>query len=145
MTADLTLSFDLPAPPEAAFAAWTEAERVTIWWGESGVYRTTAWTADVQPGGPWRAEFTDVAGDVSSAEGSYLEVERPGRLVWTWRTSWEPEVETTLDMTFAAAAGGTTLTLVQSGFSSAADRDDNAEAWPQMIGWLADYLAGQAP
>ena len=50
-----------------------------------------------------------------------------------------------LDMTFAAAAGGTTLTLVQSGFSSAADRDDNAEAWPQMIGWLADYLAGQAP
>jgi len=139
----LDLSFALPAPPDAVFAAWTEADQVTAWWGESGVYRTTAWTADVRVGGAWHAHFNDVSGDVSNAEGRYLEVERPGRLVWTWRSSWEPQVESTLDMSIAVAPGGSMLVLRQSGFASAGSRDDSAEVWPQVVDWLRDYLAAQ--
>jgi uncharacterized protein YndB with AHSA1/START domain len=139
----LDLSFDLPATPEAVFAAWTEADQVLAWWGDVGVYRTTVWTADVRVDGVWHAQFNDVAGDVSDAEGRYLTVERPNRLVWSFCSSWEPGAETTVDMSFAAAPGGSTLHLRQSGFASADSRDTSAEVWPELVGWLRDYLAAR--
>ena len=143
MPEPLELRFDLPAPPDAVFAAWTEASQVLAWWRDSGVYRTVAWQADVRPGGAWRAEFIDVSGDVSTAQGRYVTVERPTRLVWTWRDSWTPDVESTIDMTFAAAGAGTAMTLVETSFASADDRADNVEAWTAVTGWLADYLQGR--
>jgi uncharacterized protein YndB with AHSA1/START domain len=136
----LDLEFELPCTPEAAFRAWTEAAAVTVWWGEDGVYRTTGWSADVRAGGTWRAAFEGDGGEGFGAEGRYLEVERPSRLVWTWSASWAPEAETRIDMTFAPREAGTLMRLRQSGFDSAEDRADNETAWRQMAGWLTAHL-----
>jgi uncharacterized protein YndB with AHSA1/START domain len=143
MTRALELRVDLPCPPEAAFAAWTEAAEITRWWGEAGVYSTTGWSADLKPGGAWRADFEGEGGEGFSAEGRYLEVARPSRLVWTWRASWAPDDESTIDMSFERASPGTTcLVLRNHGFASAQDCDAAKEGWDQILGWLSAHLGG---
>ena len=136
----LDLAFDFPCPPQALFAAWTEPAEITRWWGEDGVYRTTGWLADLKTGGAWRAEF-EGDGEAFSAEGRYLAVDAPARLVWTWRASWEPERETFIDMGFAATPTGSRLDLRQSGFATAEERDDGETGWRQVAGWLTLHFA----
>jgi uncharacterized protein YndB with AHSA1/START domain len=134
----IEVDVDLPAPPAAAFAAWTRADEVTRWWGAEGVYRTTAWSAEVRPGGLWRAEFDDGG---ASAEGRYLVVEPARRLVWTWRASWAPDEETTLFMNFAPSERGARLVIRQVGLADAAAHADNEAAWRQITGWLEAHLS----
>jgi len=136
------MEFALSGPPEAAFAAWTEPDEVTRWWGEAGVYRTTGWTADVRPGGDWRADFEGDGGEAFSAEGRYLAVERPSRLVWTWRASWTPETESTIDMTFVADGSDTRLKVRQQGFDPGEGRNEYEAAWRQIVGWSIAHLKG---
>jgi uncharacterized protein YndB with AHSA1/START domain len=145
MTDDpLELTFDLPCTPAAAFAAWTEADRITRWWGEAGAYRTTAWSADLRAGGAWRAEFEGAGGETFSAEGRYATAEPPDRLVWSWRASWAPESESLVDMRFAPEGDATRLQIVQTGFEEG-ERADQAEGWRQIVGWLvADLTRGAA-
>jgi uncharacterized protein YndB with AHSA1/START domain len=131
----IELGFDLPAAPEAVFAAWTQAERIVRWWGADEAYRTTAWSGELRPGGVWRAEF-----DGASAEGRFLVVEPPARLVLTWNASWAPEEETTLFMTFAPADRGARLTIRQVGLTDAAARGEAEAAWRQIVGWLERRL-----
>lgn len=137
--ATIEVDVELPASPAAVFAAWTEADEVTRWWGAEGVYRTTAWSAEVRPGGLWRAEFD---GGGASAEGRYLEVEPATRLVWTWRASWTPDEEATLFMTFTPSERGARLLIRQVGIADAAAQAENEAAWRQVVGWLEGYLAG---
>ena len=47
-------SIELEASPERVFAALISSE-VTRWWVRPGVFDTREWTADVRPGGTWRA------------------------------------------------------------------------------------------
>ena len=141
----IDLEFDLPCTPEAAFRAWTVAEEVTAWWGEAGVYRTTGWSADVRSGGAWRADFAGDNGEPFSAEGRYLTVRVPDRLVWTWRASWSPEAENTIDMTFEASDRGTLLRLRNFGFEDIAEAEDAKAGWLQMTGWLGDHLRSTSP
>jgi uncharacterized protein YndB with AHSA1/START domain len=141
----LDLTFDLPDSPEAVFRAWTTEEEILVWWGEDGAYRTKAWRADVRAGGSWRAEFEGAGGEGFSAEGLYLEVMRPGRLVWTWRADWAPDDETTVEMDFAPSGEGTVMSIRQTGFSDASELADNEAAWRQLADRLAERLAASSP
>ena len=141
MTAEpLELAFDLPCTPAAAFAAWTEAGEITRWWGEAGAYRTTGWSADLRPGGAWRAEFAGDGGETFSAEGEYVAAEAPDRLVWTWRASWAPESESLIEMRFSPAGEATRLEMTQTGFDED-ERADQEDGWRQIVGWLVADLA----
>ncbi len=139
----IELEIALSCAPEAAFRAWTSPEAVTAWWGEAGVYRTTGWSADLRTDGGWRADFAGDDGQTFSAEGRYLTVSVPDRLVWTWRASWSPEAETTIDMRFEVADGGTLLRLRNFGFADAAEASDAREGWLQITGWLRNHLAAK--
>jgi uncharacterized protein YndB with AHSA1/START domain len=85
------------APPELLFDCMTQPEHLTLFWGPAGT--TTPLdgiTVDLRPGGVFETVM------VSDADGSrypmravYVEVRRPGRLVWS-----EPDV-----------AGGMTTTI----------------------------------
>ena len=141
MSADrLELTFDLPCAPAEAFAAWTKAGPILRWWGEAGVYRTVAWAADVRPGGAWRGAFEGHNAETFGAEGRYVVIEPPRRLVWTWRASWAPDAESVIEMDFAPAGEATRLALVQTGFDPD-ERGEQEEGWRQTVGWLAADLA----
>ena len=137
-------SAEIAAPVERVFRAITTAE-ITEWWGSPELYRTTGWTADVRPGGRWRADGVGADGHAFSVEGEFLEVDPPRKLVQTWRAAWDGGNTTTITYRLEPIEGGTRVTLRHEGF---ADRVDScrghAEGWERVLGWLTRYAAPAA-
>jgi len=71
----------LDAPPDAVFAAWTDADSFCQWFGPEG-FSCTVRQMDVRPGG--RAAFDMVAGDGTRYTNrfDYLEIVPGARLVF---------------------------------------------------------------
>lgn len=78
--ATFTLTFErkLAAPREDVFDAWTRPERVSDWWDPTG-HRLVGCEIDLRVGGSFR--FVN-DGHAPPFEGSYVIIERPGRLVF---------------------------------------------------------------
>lgn len=68
------------------------------------------------------------------------------RLVWRWARRPETPLvggyNTTVEWTLTEReGGGTILRLVESGFRTESDRQDNVGGWEHELGELVDYLA----
>ena len=86
---------EIAATPERVFRAITTDE-VTKWWGSPEMYRTTAFTADLRPGGAWRSEGVGADGSAFHVSGEVLEIDPPKKFVQTWKPSWENAPPTTI-------------------------------------------------
>lgn len=138
---ELRLSVVMPAPPEAVHAALTDAAALRVWLAEH---------AEVAL--PDRYEFWGrYTPDGAEPHQRVLHAsERTLRLAWT-----VDGVETTVELTLTEAehedAGGTLLTLTQSGLPSFAEvlsdtagpRGELQTFWSLAIENLSDYLSGR--
>jgi len=137
---------DIEASPERVFRALTTADELTKWWGEDGVYRTTAWSVDLRVGGRWRAEGLGADGAPFSVEGEFVEIEPPHRLVQTWRPDWDGGHTTTITYRVEAIAEGSRVTVRHTGFGDrAASCSRHADGWQQVLGWLGGFAASREP
>ena len=119
------------APRERVFHAWTEPETLKRWWCPPG------WTAgdiemDLRVGGAYRIGMRRVADETYvSVCGTFLEVRRPERLVYTWR--WDgafddlPETQVTVE--FVAVNDGTKVILTHEHFPELAVRQQHLVGW----------------
>ena len=134
----------LPHPPERVWRALTEPEEVSGWFGEA------TQVLELRPGGHMVVDF----GEYGVADLVITEVDAPRLLVWAWRSfpGWEgvPVLDgphTVITWTLEPAGGGTTLTMVESGFAAlpeelaAAQHKDNTGGWDQGLDDLRGYLA----
>jgi uncharacterized protein YndB with AHSA1/START domain len=80
----------IAAPPARVFQAISDPSQLPRWWGQDGLYHVTKSTADVRAGGKWRSDGVGPDGKEFFAEGEYLEVDPPRRLVHTWVGSYDP-------------------------------------------------------
>ncbi len=137
-------TIDLKAPIDKVFAALTDPAQLPKWWGQSGMYQTTALHADLREGGQWRADGLSADGSSFSVGGIYKVVQPPHRVDFTWQPTWEP-VATLVSYNLESIDGGTRLTLRHSGFgeNTAACRD-HANGWERVLGWLDGFLAPDA-
>jgi uncharacterized protein YndB with AHSA1/START domain/uncharacterized protein YciI len=133
---------EIAAPPERVFRALT-TEELTSWWGADDLYRTTAFAIDLRPGGRWRADGKGADGSDFYVEGEVLEVDRPRRLVQTWKPSWEPGPPTTITYTLDAIDAGTRVTVRHTGFTDPASCDGHADGWTRVLGWLGGHFTGE--
>jgi uncharacterized protein YndB with AHSA1/START domain len=128
----------IAATPEDVFPYFTDADKLRVWkaaWAES----------DARPGGGFRADITG-RGDV--AYGSYLEIEPPRRVVFTWL--WENAQladlyhDSVVEVTLAPEQGGTLLRLVHRGVPRE-NRAGSAEGWTHYLGRLTIAATGEDP
>jgi uncharacterized protein YndB with AHSA1/START domain len=133
---------DIAATPERVFRALT-TEELTRWWGADDMYRTTAFSMDLRPGGRWRSEGKGADGHAFHVEGEVVEVDPPRRLVQTWKPSWEPGPATTITYTLDAVDGGTRVTVRHTGFVNPASCDSHANGWTRVLGWLDGHFASE--
>jgi uncharacterized protein YndB with AHSA1/START domain len=134
----------IAAPPERVFAHWVEPALLVKWWGPEG-YDIPAQSLDPHPGGAWRTTMRSPQGKRMTVSGVYRAIEKPKRLVFTW--AWEDEHgarghETEITVEFAAAPGGTRLTITQQAFATAERRDQHQHGWNSTLDCLENLLSG---
>jgi uncharacterized protein YndB with AHSA1/START domain len=128
----ITRVFD--APRSLVFKAWTESEHMAKWFGPKN-FTATIIENDVRTGGSYHFHMHGPNYD-DHWKGTYREVVRPERLVFTWPRGPESLVA----LTFEDQDGKTRLTLRHGMFETVAQRDDHQGGWNSSLDCLADHL-----
>jgi uncharacterized protein YndB with AHSA1/START domain len=128
----------IAATPEEVFPYFTDAEKMVVWKAFSA-------ELDARPGGGFRIDVTG-GGDV--ARGSYLTIDPPHRVVFSW--GWDgdddsfPAGSTVVEVTLEPDGEGTRLRLVHRGVpGQSASR--SAAGWEHYLARLALAAAGLDP
>jgi uncharacterized protein YndB with AHSA1/START domain len=96
------------APPELVFDAWTKPEHLRHWWGPRWLQLTIC-EVDLRVGGGYRFVQRSLDGTEHGFHGSYLEIDRPRRLVSTVLYAGSPKREAIDTVDFEPVADGTLL------------------------------------
>src|SRR6476469_6997248 len=133
----------LPHPPERVWAALTTAEGLGTWFGNRA-------EIDLRVGG--QAKLAWDSGDTATLTIERLEP--PHVFAYTWPVyglSDDDPRRTRVEFTLVPTSGGTTLTMIETGFAQLPDASDhkvayagNTEGWTSELGELVAYLDGQA-
>ena len=133
----LTVSKRIAAPPARVFEAWLDPEMLAKFMTPGRDMTVPRAATDPVEGGRF-----DIAMKTANAEiphsGTYREITRHSRLVFTWESPFSaPGSTVTLD--FEEVEGGTQVTLKHVKFTSEERRDNHAGGWTSIL----DQLAGQ--
>lgn len=129
----------LPATPDEIFAAWTDVESLKKWLCP-GDTRVTAAELDLRVGGRFRVVMSDERGDYENV-GEYLEIDRPRRLVFNWRSPGTEGRETRVTVTLRPIAGGTELTLVHERLPNQDSATRHRKGWSSIAEKLEAALS----
>ncbi|OGL22969.1 MAG: hypothetical protein A3G97_09945 [Candidatus Rokubacteria bacterium RIFCSPLOWO2_12_FULL_69_21] len=138
-TLQLTRTF--AAPREKVFRAWTDPEEVKKWFHPPG-YETPSAEIDLRVGGKYRLGMRKLPdGEVFYLSGSYREVRRPERLVYTWQWEAEPELgDTLVTVQFHDRGGSTEVVLTHELFPTEKARQEHERGWSGGLDNLAKIL-----
>lgn len=129
---ELVLTRDIAASRERLFAAWSDIKQASVWWAPRD-FTLLSCEMDVRPGGTWRRQMRSPSGGMILKYGTYREIVRPERLVFTYVTEnadGTVDPETLVSVSFSDIGGGKTrLTLWHTGFETEASRDDHRGGW----------------
>jgi uncharacterized protein YndB with AHSA1/START domain len=132
----ITRAFD--APRHLVYRAWTTPELVRRWWAGNRGEMTVA-EIDLRVGGRWRYVMVAADGTEVAFHGEYREIVPDARIVYSEVFEGAPDAEALTTVTFAEAAGRTTLTiLVQS--HSARERDAHRDYMDDGLQEALDLL-----
>ncbi len=140
-TFTLEMTRFIRAPRERVFDAFVTRDALAAWVCPRGMSIPEA-AVDGRVGGRYRVVMQSREGTRFVVGGTYRELERPERIVYTWQ--WEnetmPKVETLITVTLEARDGGTHLTMTHSGFPDAGMRDSHANGWRSSLNRLLDLV-----
>jgi uncharacterized protein YndB with AHSA1/START domain len=142
----LHLERTLPARPDRVFAACVEAAALAEWWGPEG-FTCPSVELDVRAGGAYRIAMQPPEGELFHLRGTFLAVDRPSRLVYTFE--WEPpdpdDRQTVVTLTFGEADDGTELVLDQGPFATAERQALHEQGWTETLARLKRHLVREKP
>ena len=138
----VTVEKTFSEPAESVFDAWLDTRSLSHWMFGPTVRdeEIVSLTNDPRPQG--RFSFIVKRGDsVLDHKGTYLEIVRPTRLVFTWGVDVEPGDESIVVISIVATKDGCTLTLshdMDMKWSDYAKRTE--EGWTYMLELLKNRL-----
>lgn len=141
-----TREFD--APVELVFDVLTKPEHVSQWFAPFDCVVTEC-SIDLRVGGSYHIVFVTGDGRECSFRGTYLEIERPTRIVDTWLFDGWPDADAVESADLHEAHGVTTL-RVKLAFSDRAGRshmtksDGQEDSYNKMEDYLRSLLDQKA-
>ncbi len=132
---ELLIERTFDAPVALVFRIWEDRDHMIRWFGPKN-FTCTHLDSDFRPGGKWRACITSDAGRALWMGGEYREIEKNGRIVYTFaweNTGDEPGVENLITVTFREQDGRTLQRFHQAPFRSVESRDSHVSGWTQFF------------
>ncbi len=127
-------SVRIAAPPEVVFPYFTDPDLVVTWLAEKA-------ELDPRPGGLFAIDV-----DGGRARGSYVEVDPPRRVVFTWGIPGDDELpvgSTTVEVVLVAEGADTVVTLTHRDLP-AGKRPSHQDGWDRHLGGLVGAVGAAA-
>jgi uncharacterized protein YndB with AHSA1/START domain/dihydrofolate reductase len=137
----ILITQELDAPRQLVYKAWTTPELVRRWWSGTRGEMTTV-EMDLRVGGRWRYAMVTEGGEVAF-HGEYREIIPNERIVYTEVLEGTPGTQALTAVTFAEAAGQTTLTILIR-YDSGQDRDKHSAYMKDGLQEALDLLGRTA-
>lgn len=134
----LVVQKTIAATPERLFAAWTEPTELRHWWGPEGVTCVDP-QVDLRVGGRYRIGNRLPDGSILWIVGEFEVVERPHRLIYTWRLEGGPERIERVTVRFEERGTATDVIVTHTGIATEALRDQHKHGWVGCLDGLARY------
>jgi uncharacterized protein YndB with AHSA1/START domain len=132
----LTVRREIAASPETLFDAWIDAEKMSAWMQPRGISETRA-ENDPREGGEFRIVMVSDGADILH-QGTYREIDRPSRLVFTWSSPSTEHRDSIVTVTFEPLASGSTVVEIhQVGLPSDESAVDHTAGWTDALANLA--------
>ncbi len=139
---ELSVSRIVRASREAVFEAWTTPDMVRRWWGPPPFTCPVA-EIDLRVGGAYRLANLGPDGELIWISGTFLQVEAPSELAYTWQLSNQPPDPSVVHVRLLDHAEGTEIRVHHERFATAANRDQHVEGWGGCLQKLADYVEAE--
>ncbi|TMR93688.1 SRPBCC family protein [Nonomuraea basaltis] len=147
-TAEYEIIRVFDAPRELVWAAWTEPERFSRWFGPRMMATPIGrLTLDAWPGGIWRATLVGDEGFEVTLDGTYREVTEPERLVFTTGDPDDPGdgPASVVTVGFADVDGKTEMRFHQYGVNTdQAHAEQAREGWVEFFDRLTEHVTADA-
>ncbi|MER7249797.1 SRPBCC domain-containing protein [Kribbella sp. NPDC000426] len=134
MDTEIRIERVLPATIGRVYDAWTRAELLARWYCPNPKLDLLV-QADVRVGGEYVVEMGPHV-----VRGSYLEVEPPSRLVFSWKWDGTEDEPTRVEVALTEVADGTRMVLSHTGFADAEDAANHRLGWEPEVGRLVALL-----
>jgi uncharacterized protein YndB with AHSA1/START domain len=133
----------IKAEASRVFDAWTKPEHLLEWWGPRPVICTQA-EVDLRVGGSYRIANLLPDGTTLWICGQFELVERPSRLVYSWRIeptgASAPEVSR-VTVRFEAHGAATEVIVLHERIDTEATRSDHEQGWHGCLDNLASLFS----
>jgi uncharacterized protein YndB with AHSA1/START domain len=128
----VTVRREIAAPAEALFDAWLEAQRLGSWLRPGGIRETRAET-DPRVGGTFRIVMVDDESSIVHT-GTYQEIDRPRRLVFTWSSPATRFRDSIVTVTFHPSSNSSTVIEIhQVGLPDEEARASHYAGWSDAL------------
>ena len=133
----------MPAPREAVFAAWLDADGMRTWMCPGDIKHADV-EIDARVGGMFRIVMHGVE-DTYEMAGEYVEIDPPSRIVFTWISHAVQGVGGSLvTLEFREKGAETELVLTHERLGSAEVAAQHESGWSSVFDKLAAYLGAEA-
>jgi uncharacterized protein YndB with AHSA1/START domain len=144
---EMRVSRVFDAPIERVWEVWTDGAKVTNWWGPRG-FTTTHQSQDLRPGGVWRFVMHGPDGADYQNLVTYVEVDRPRKLVYHHGGEKADEFQFTATITFEERGGQTEVTLsavfpTAEGLRKTVEEYGAIQGAEDTLSRLSEYIAKQ--
>jgi uncharacterized protein YndB with AHSA1/START domain len=134
----------LKASAEFLFDAWTDPTHMARWFHARPDWTTEVRAAEARAGGAWEIIMHAPDGSTCHPLGRYLELDRPRRIVFTWRDDPGDARETVVTIELKPLGPHETeLILTQTGLRDVPDQEDHQNGWEGCLQCLTFFIASE--
>ena len=128
----------IPAARERVFDAWTQAKELDRWSAPSPM--TPRAEVDLRVGGRYRIVMRGPDGVERSVGGVYRVIERPSKLVYTWKWEESPMADSIVTVEFHDRGRETEVILRHEGLTDADSRGRHEHGWNGCFDNLVELM-----
>ncbi len=127
---------EIAASAQELFDAWLDPASLAVWMRPSDTKRSTV-KVDPRVGGNFEIVMHTPGGAVPHT-GTYKEIDRPRRLVFTWNSPYALNNDSLVTVEFRPSRGATEIVLTHEGLPSADMAAAHTKGWSDILVLIAE-------